>query len=807
MKKRYFVIPLICLLLSLCAAWLVKIRGQYSKLSLCRDLSVTADGRICGIDYSARKQKYMIFRCDKEGNELEAISPPSVNNDCRRVYDYLAVDGANGRVYVHISEYGRVSGLLKSEEIDFCDFERGKLKKAWTLPAVAESMAPTAKTAYIYDGVLFYLSEENGVEVYSCDADGEFTKVRELKEVGGVSGYGFFDGGSVAVFGTKDGLFVEKNGALTRKTAEKSAFVNLAWGSSSAGFTDINNDVSYIYRAKTDSLETLDFAESLNGVMNEREIESSCEIGADMLSNIRLFDGGFAAYSELPEEFDESADDDTLRSCLAVYENKTLRLYKALGFSEEHMKDRFRSIALTAFLVSTAVYAVIELIAALCKARGYVSLSAETVLLAVVFFGTATCFTGFKISAVMTSSFDESYEKVFDDLESEMSAEMDHILSRGNTDVFSDEFHSELSEIMQNTLVTNLKTGEQEFAPYFVLHVPDEKGRLIMIYNNSGKEGIPTSYVYGNRYTNGKYAEVLESGRGANITQYDPEGIWDVKLGYYENDAANVRAVIEIGIDRYMTDRKTEIITSEIVGYILLLCGFFITTVIFFIAVSFAPVRRLTGQIAGCDVEKPEKNCRCFELDRIREQLYVMTRSVRERLENIETNNAQHYRFVSPKLIRLLGVEGIESAHSGTTGNFDGVFAELVFEDRGADKINELYEWLFPILDGQDGVICEVKKCRVSVLFPRESLCDCRECLDKIALKSKERFDIRAAAGIGFGEGVICVVGTDDFAYTAVLSEERDSARTAAERAFDGGSAAAVCLTENALSELSGGIK
>lgn len=805
MKKRYLVVTLICLLISLCAAWLMKLCGRCSEPGLCRDLTVTSDDRICGIDYSAETQEYRIFRCGRDGTELETIPLSSVNKDRRRVYDYLIVDRARGDVYVHVSEYGRLSGLLENEEICLCDFKKRGTKKAWELPADIGSTSSTARAAYIYDGALFYLSDENGVEVYSCDTDGDITLLRSIKGGGGISEYGFFDGDTVAAYGTTNGLYVETDGELVRMTTEGSSFVNCAWGNSSAGITDPDNGISYLYRSETGALEAFDFAESFTGLIDGRGIESVCEVRADMLSNICLFDGGFAAYSEMPAGFDEHADKNRLRSCLAVYENKTLRLYKSLQFPEEYLDERFKRTALMFFLTSAAVYAAIEIIAAFFKKRGYISLSAETVLLAAAVFGIAISFTGFEISGIMTKSFDESYDKVFDDLEAQMSAELDLTLARGEHDIFSDAFHGELSEIMRNTLVTNLQSREKEFAPYFVLHVLDEKGRLIMLYNSSGKERIPTSYVYSNRYTDGTYAEVLAHGCGTNITQYDTEGIWNVKLCYYENSAENVRAVIEIGIDRYMTDRKTELITFKIVGYILLLCCFFILTVIFFIALSFAPVRRLTKQIAGHDVEKPEKNCRCFELDRIREQLYVMTKSVRERLESIETNNAQHYRFVSRRLITLLGADGIESASSGTSHVFYGVFAELVFEDRGAENINGLYEWAFPIIDSLGGVIYEIKYCHVSVLFSREDLRDCGECLEKISLKSGERFNIRAAAGIGFGEGLICVVGTDDSAYTAVISDERSNAENAARNAFDRG--IALGTTENVRVKLSEGRK
>lgn len=805
MKKRYFTVPIICLLVSLCAAWVMKRCGCCSELGLCRDLTVTSDDRIYGIDYSADRRKYMIFGCDMNGSELETIPLSSVNKDRRRVYDYLIVDRARGDVYVHVSEYGRTSGLLENEEICLCDFQKRGTKKAWELPANIGSTASTARAAYIYDGALFYLSDENGVEVYSCGADGNFSLLRSIEGGSGISEYGFFDGATVAAFGTTSGLYVETGGELVRMTTEGSPFVNCAWGNDSAGATDLNNGISYLYRDEAGALEAFVFAESFEGLPDGRGIESVCEVRADMLSSICLFDGGFAAYSEMPAKLDERGDKNGLRSCLAVYENKTLRLYKSLRFSGEYLDERFKKTALMFFLVSSAAYAVIELIAAFFKKRGYISLSAETVLLAAAVFGTAVSFTGFEISGIMTRSFDESYDKVFDDLEAQMSAELDLMLAGGERDVFSDEFRSELSEIMRNTLVTDLQNGEKEFAPYFVLHVLDEKGRLIMLYNSSGKEMIPTSYVYSNRYTGGVYADVLAHGCGTNITQYDTEGVWNVKLCYYENAAANVRAVIEIGIDRYMTDRKTELITVKIVGYILFLCCFFILTVIFFIALSFAPVRRLTKQMTGHDVEKPENNRGCFELDRIREQLYVMTKSVRERLESIETNNAQHYRFVSRKLITLLGADGIESASLGTSHGFYGVFAELVFEDRGSEKLNELYEWAFPIIDSLGGVIYEIGYCRVSVLFSREDLRDCRECLEKISLKSDERFNIRAAAGIGLGEGLICVVGTDDSAYAAVISDERDRAENAARGAFDRG--IAVGTTENVRVKLSEGRK
>ncbi|MBQ8687617.1 MAG: hypothetical protein IJ512_03580 [Ruminococcus sp.] len=790
MKKKWLLIPLVCLVLSFALSLAGTLVNRTLSLNICQDLRTVQDGLLCGIDYNVEKQQYHIYRCTANGRETTSI-PLSAEQDGRRyVYDFLIYDAENEQVYVHVGEYGCVTGLIEREEIFLCDFEKRKLEPAWEIAVEAnENPYPSAEAAYIREGSLYYLyTDWDAFTIYRSTSSESFTADRVIALDGdcAFSSYSFDGTGILSAFSTYGGLYTEDADGVLRSVlpdgTENGSYVNLAWGESYISYLDLNSRNRIRCHRREGILAEHNYTRLFEQTQIDGYTNQICVVEPDMLSNIWLTgEGSFAAYAEMPEVLTDA--DTPLASCLAIYENGSMKLYPELHYTSSMLLKRAAMWLGASFLVFLLLGSAAAGIGIFYKKRKYISVRIEIVVFSVILFGGAIGLTGFEINRLMTRSFNESYANVFDDLEKEICSELDVLFSEtenfSREMLFSEAFHSQLDVIMQNTLIENHETGEKEFAPYFVFHVCDIEDTLIMLYNSSGKEWIPTSYVYNNYYIRNVYDEVLENGSSRNMTQYDTEGTWNVQLCYYENEVFGIEAVIEIGIDQYLTDWKTRQITSQIVQYIVILCSFMVLAVIVYISFSLRSIRRLGLQVEKGVVERPRRSRRCAEVTDIWERLYVMIQNVKSRQKEMQENNEQHYRFVPLPLVQMLRVDGLEHAVPKTRRRSMETFVELQVSAQSPDALHRFYQVIIPWLEEQGGIVYRILSDRISVLFSQHPASE-QLFLVKYAGNLAEMEQLALGIGMGNGTGLITVSGAEQCASVMVVSPQAQAAECAA---------------------------
>ncbi|MBQ8515470.1 MAG: hypothetical protein IJ496_08735 [Ruminococcus sp.] len=790
MKKKWLLLPLICLMLSMLLSLTGTLANRTLSLNICQDLCTVQDGLICGIDYNVEKQQYHIYRCTTNGRETSSI-PLSAEQDRRRyVYDFLIYDAENEQVYVHVGEYGCVSGLIEREEIFLCDFENRKLEPAWEIAVEAnENPYPSAEAAYIKEGRLYYLyTDWDTFTIYRSTSSDHFLVDRKIS-LGGdcaFSSYSFDSAGRLSAFSTYGGLYTESIDGVLRSVlpegTENGSYVNLAWGETYISYLNLHTDSRIRCHRQDGIVSERTYANPFEQTVIDGIPDQMCVVEPDMLSNIWLIgESSFAAYAERPEVL---ADEDApLASCLAVYDNGRMTLYPELHYTGGMLLKRGAIWLGASFLVFMLLGLAVTGIVFFYKKRKYISVRIEIVIFAVMLFGSAIGLTGFEINRLMTRSFNESYADVFDDLEKEIRSELNVLFSEtegfSEEMLFSEAFHSQLDVIMQNTLIENHETGEKEFAPYFVFHVCDSEGNLIMLYNSSGKEWIPTSYVYNNYYMRDVYDKVLENGISRNMTQYDTEGTWNVQLCYYENEEYGIEAVIEIGIDQYLTDWKTRQITSRIVQYIVILCSVMVLAVIVYIGFALLPIRRLGLQVEKGLVNRPGRSRRSAEVMNIWERLYVMIQNVKSRQQEMQENNEQHYRFVPLPFVQMLRADSLEHAVPGTRRKSVGTFAELRISVSSTEALHRFYQIIIPWLEEQGCIVYRILSDRLSLLlspYPSPEQLS----LVKYAANLAKMEQLTVGIGMGNGTGLITVSGAESCASVMVASVQAEAAERAA---------------------------
>lgn len=773
------------------AAGILTAVHQQMTPGLCMDLC-GAGQQLYGIDYQTTQQLYRIYCCSGSGTDAISIVQRAEQHGRRNVYDQAIYDAESGEFYVHLSEFSSGTGLMRQERVLRCNFQKQKLESVWEIPSDTEDRtAASAVTCMVQSGELYYLTEtEQGLQVY-CQNDRERTAVRRVTVSDDVtfSDFRFGSDGKLYGFSTVSGLYREDDtNVLQPLSGQKNAwdsYVCPAWGADGAACLDLTHSQEIRYIQETGKTEVSAMTQTYPAAAPAGQELVSCTLDADMLTNCCLFGGdGFAGYGELPETLREGSSH--LQSGLAVYQGGKMTLYPSLQYSSAYLWRYGVFWFLVLFFGSGLLLLLCRAAYGVFRKRQYVSIRLEMTLFAALLFGSAIGCASFAIYQIIGDAFAVSYQKVFDDLEQQICTELDTVLSQTESasqkTIFSREFHQTLEELMQNTSIQNPETGEEEFAPYFVFHGTDAAGQLIVLYNSSGTEQIPTSYVYDNSYLAGEYQAVLTDHRHRNLTQYDTEGTWNVQLCYYENTASGVQGVVEIGIDQYLTDWKVRQVTQRIIWFTVLLCMVMVAAVILFLGRSFAPLQRLGVQIQQGNVEKPGKSRWNREISAIWERLYVMIRSSRQRLENVEVNNQQHYRLISDKLVHLLGPLELADAVPGAQRKCDVFLVAFVCEPETPQQGNQLYAALLPLIEQLGGILCEIHPCHGIWLFPRK-IGDPAAAAEQIRQTAARQ---QISCGVGTGNGVVTIFvrGTETCADLAVSGEALDQARQTAEAAF-----------------------
>jgi len=773
---------------------------------LCADLCV-AQNRLCGIDYQAKKQIYQIYQCSNEGTETVAISQKAEKHNRRYIYDKMLYDVATQQTYVHVSEFACDTGLIAQETVYQCDFQKQKLESSWEIMSgESDRTSAFAMTCMVLDGVLYYLTdnEEGDYQIYKQDGEIK-TAVRSVScsDSAIFSKFQFDADGVLYAFSTTGGLYREDSDGILQpvfgETDAWNSYANPAWGTTDITCLDLKNKQSVNYSLESGEVTRKPMTDSYTQTEISGQNGAICVLNADMLSNhCMLSDGGFAAYAELPEQLQDN--DSRLQSGLVTYQNGNMTLYPKLSYSKRYLWRyaviRFLLILGGVLLLSLLGFSVYVIM----QKRHYISIRLEMTAFAILLFGSVIGVTSFAINNIMTDSFNDSYQKVFDSLEQEIRCELDTLILQtkgfSKEKLFSEDFHASLAQIMQNTSIRNPKTGEEEFAPYFLFHALNEDEELVVLYNSSGKEQIPTSYTYDNSYLTHEYQAVLTENKHQNLTQYDTEGTWNVQLCSYENPEYGVYAVVEIGIDQYLTDWKTRQITSSIIWFMVLMCSLMVVAVIIFLGFSFLPIRRLGLQVEQGSVEKPGKSRWSSETSAIWERLYVMIRNVKQRNDELETNNQQHYRFVSLELVQMLRLDELADALPGIRRKCSVHLVYAVFEKMELKQINQLYQELLPIIERHGGIICSMDKEHTVWLFKNDSgnPLAAADQIRQTALRKKIAYGV----GVGSGTNTVFVRGTETCADIAVIGAEAELAEKLARLALKQNQ----CLLSDAASNL-----
>lgn len=780
MKKQLILCSIAAILLSMSGSGIMTSLHKEFTPELCADLYASKNN-IYGIDYQVKKQIYQIYSCDMECKNMISIRQKAQKNNRRFVYDMIIYDNKDKQVYVHLSEFACDTGLIEQESVLECDFKKQKLKPVWKISSDKSGRTSSfAMTCTVQEGVLYYLAEnsEGGYRVYKY-GDGEKSVVRNIEAPDEMtfSEYRFDENGILYAFSTVGGLYKENSEGkikpINGEEGEWNSYIGPAWGENCAAYFDLNNNKEIKYFQNTDKTSQIPMIQSYTQTRIEGQNASVCTVKADMLTNnFILSDGGFAAYTELPEKLKN--DETHLKSALMIYQNNKSIVYPCLTYGKNYLLKFslkwFLVFLGIIFLIFAAVFSVYSVV----RKKTYISIRLEVTLFAVILFGSAIGVTSYIINNIMTQSFNESYQKVFDDLEQEICCELDTLIEQTENftkeTLFSKSFYDSLDRIMCNTSIRNLSTGEEEFAPYFVFHAVNSNNQLEVLYNSSGKVRIPTSYAYNNAYLEKEYQTVLTKHISQNLTQYDTEGTWNIQLCSYENSEYGVSAVVEIGIDQYLTDWKTSQITLSIIRFIVILCALMVALVIIFLSLSFGPIRRLGIQVEKGDVDKPGKSRWNIETSAVWEQLYVMIKNAKRQQEELELNNQQHYRFISQKLVQLLGLNELADAEPGISRKCSVYIVHAVFEKKELEVINKVYEKIIPQVEKMGGIVCTMDCLHIVFLFRSGS----GNPLASADIIHKSALAKNIQCGVGIGSGIITVFvrGTEEYSDISAAGKE-----------------------------------
>ncbi|MBQ3565558.1 MAG: hypothetical protein IJA12_00095 [Oscillospiraceae bacterium] len=793
MKLKWLLTALLSVLvLSLISGSFVTWIHSSIEPELCNDLKVVDKNNIYAIDFQTDEQMHNIYRCDSKGENAVIIRAEAEKNERRYLYDELIYDEIQDKMYIHVSEYACLTGLLEKEEVFYCNFESGELEPAWEIVSEdGEQLYSMAETCMVQDGILYYLELGDGEDIVHCQ-DGDSSRI--IRTITGsddavFSEYNFHSGGRLSAFSTDMGLYCEENGVWTQKygvTDIKASYAGFTYGSKEVTFLDLKRQIQIRYNVSREKEYINNEVEfDISAVSDENGYKST--LTSDMLDCCQIIsEDEFAASTELPEGL--TNDSKRLNSGLMVKEKENAYIYTEIKLSKDMLSD-YRLLMTVMFLIGYIVIAaVIILSVILFRKRKFVPIQIEITIFAVILFAGGIGFTAYQINNLLTQSFNDSYQDVFDDLEREMEKEMASILMKmpdewNDSCITDSEFQEKIGYIMSNTILKNPETGEMEFAPYFVLHILNRDDELIMAYNSSGKKNIPTSYVYHNSDIKNEYASVLDTGKSRNFTQYDKEGVWNVQLCSF--NYGNFNSVIEIGIDQYLTDWKTNQITMKIIKFAIVLCSVMVAAIIIFLGFSFSPLQKLGTQVKSGNIEKPKKLRYSREILSIWEQLYVMIENAKHRQSQLEYNNQQHYRFISKRLVNLVGAKELDEAVPGKYRRIASEFVCLTFPEEAAEKIRSFIAEIYELAGYEDGIVYKVTPKKILWIFTgnKNNVSDFIGILYDVF----EKNGITCGIAAGSGKALIYVRGTEQHSDIAVSQSEADFTEELSEFAFASG--------------------
>ncbi len=438
------------------------------------------------------------------------------------------------------------------------------------------------------------------------------------------------------------------------------------------------------------------------------------------------------------------------------------------------------------------------------KHLSFISLRLEMAFFAVLLLAPSI---GIIMSSALGSAilalYDGNYQTMRYALQEEINAELDNLIDQDlyftEETPYTPEFHDKLSEILQNVQITNPATNQSAFAPFFLFHIIKPDGELEILYNLGETEHVPTSYLYHNDYLQEEFHEVIEHGKPIVITQYDTTGTWNVQLSYYENKEHNIRGVLEIGIDNYLTNWRSS--SAIIQGVVVALIAFSMMTlmILLYLGSALAPIKQLGIQVAKGSVDQPRNSHWSAEIKTIWERLYVLISSGVQQKEDLERNNREHYRFFSHNLVELLGKPELTEVGTGTRRQCSLQIVHAVFQKPDPGRLAALSQELSVMAKSKGGILLTMdmhhavwvyEAHRGDPLGTAESI-----------LKAAKAAGITCGVGLGDGSCTLYVRGAEWSAEPAAAGAEADKASILAEQAALRGD---LCLMTEAASALAG---
>ncbi len=147
-KRIKLVISII--VISIVLGIILALNFSKEKLSLIVDSLTTAEATYL-IDDDGKEIN--LYKIDKEGKIISIISEDKIKDDNVADFSDLIIDGNNVYVYKIVREIER-GNIVLSEEIYYCDFDRGNLELKWELPMEVEyaqnSLFPTVQNGDLY---------------------------------------------------------------------------------------------------------------------------------------------------------------------------------------------------------------------------------------------------------------------------------------------------------------------------------------------------------------------------------------------------------------------------------------------------------------------------------------------------------------------------------------------------------------------------------------------------------------------------------------------------------------------------------
>ena len=221
MVKKIAIYCVLALLLSIFAAGMVERRNAVMTPGFCACV-YAHDGWIYSVDFDAPNKVARVFRVNESGKQLSEITLNAQTKDTVFNYDTLYYDKISDQVYFHAAEFITATGMLTSERIYRCDFEKGAITAVWNVPI--DDSEPRnynyIKSYRVLGDTLEYLTDTSeGYGVYHLEAGS--TEMRSIREVTNLdsaelSKFGFDGQGRVCAFSCAAGVYYETEEGILR---------------------------------------------------------------------------------------------------------------------------------------------------------------------------------------------------------------------------------------------------------------------------------------------------------------------------------------------------------------------------------------------------------------------------------------------------------------------------------------------------------------------------------------------------------------------------------------------------------------